>query len=213
MKQFISMLVLSLAGVLAMPGVANADQPGAHPGVSALPLTDLRTARWELRKRGGDPEVKMGQKPIAIKEIDACINGDQEGRHRRRQGHRGSPEGRLRAGSIAAARLHDALKLLKNAHRDIKEREQNGYAEGLRDRALRSPECGDHQLRRAGHRERRSEQVVISLRALLRPGLRRRGVRRSEPAERTDRPQRFRPRSNPSGVGMQTLSKATAASS
>jgi hypothetical protein len=133
MKKFISMLVLSLAGVLALPGVANADQPGAHPAYLHA-LTDLRTARWELRKRGGDPEVKWDE-AVAIKEIDATINEIKKAAiddGKDIEDHPKEDAGKL----DRRGRLHDALKLLKNAHHDIKEREQNSYAEGLRDRAL-----------------------------------------------------------------------------
>src|SRR5580704_2701275 len=63
--------VIALLALVSAPFAANADLPGNHPAY-LHGLTDLRTARWMLEHRPGDPAVS-GQESVAIAEIDAAI--------------------------------------------------------------------------------------------------------------------------------------------
>ena len=124
---------LALAALFLLSPAARAEQPGAHPAYLHA-LTDLRTARWQLEKRKGDPQVKWDE-AAAIREIDACIAeikqaAIDDGKNLADHPHED-------AGNLDRnARLHDALRLLRKARHDISEREDNSYAQGLRARAL-----------------------------------------------------------------------------
>lgn len=133
MKTLIRTFVGALVLVAAMPLTARADMPGAHPAYLHA-LSDLRAARWELTKRGGDPDMKWDEK-TAIAEIDAVIRDVKaasidDGKDL--NDHPKEDEGKLNRG----ARLHAALKLLEGAHHDIKEKESNSFADGLQKKAL-----------------------------------------------------------------------------
>lgn len=106
--------------------------PATHPAYLHA-LTDLRTARALLQRPARDAEVKweenraIGQIDAAIREIrDAAIDD-------------GKP---LEDHPPVDARLHHrdriraAIDLLDKAARDIEEREDNGFARGLRGRAV-----------------------------------------------------------------------------
>jgi len=115
------------------PPAAKSEQPGKHPAYLHA-LTDLRMARWELQKRGGDAQVQWDE-GTAIGEIDACINEIKQASiddGKNINDHPKKDVGKLDRN----ARLHDALKLLQKARKDIGEKEDNSFAQGLRNRAL-----------------------------------------------------------------------------
>jgi DUF917 family protein len=125
--------MIAIAACAAVPMSASADQPGKHPAYLHA-LTDLRLARWEIQKRGGDP-VMQWDESVAIAELNACIGEIK--RAAIDDGKDIDDHPKEDAGKLDRnARLHDALKLLRKAHKDITEREDNAFAEGLRDRAL-----------------------------------------------------------------------------
>ncbi len=106
--------------------------PAAHPAYLHA-LSDLRTARALLQRPARDAEVKwdenraIGRLDAAIREIkDAAIDD-------------GKPledhppvDARLRHRD----RIRSAIELMDKAARDIEEREDNGFARGLRGRAV-----------------------------------------------------------------------------
>ena len=123
-----------VAALAALPLAARADQPGKHPAYLHA-LTDLRTARWELEKRGGDAQVKWDEKE-AVGQIDAAIGEIKKAAID--DGKNLADHPKEDAGKLdRKARLHDALRLLEKAEKDIKEKEDNSFAEGLQDRALK----------------------------------------------------------------------------
>jgi len=123
--------VVSVA-VLAAPLSAFADQPGKHPAFLHA-LTDLRHARAHLEKPA-KPEVQWDEK-TAIESIDkaiaeikkAAIDDGKDLNHHPGVDVKLNHEGRLRR----------ALELLRKAKKDITEKEDNSFADGLRDRAVR----------------------------------------------------------------------------
>ena len=123
---------LALAAVLAVPFVANADMPGKHPAYLHA-LTDLRHARAHVEKRGGDAEMKWDEQ-TAIREIDAAIAEIKKASIDDGKDLNDHPA--VDAKADRAGRLHRALELLRKAHKDVSEKEDNNFAEGLRERAL-----------------------------------------------------------------------------
>ncbi len=123
---------LALAAVLALPVVAHADMPGKHPAYLHA-LTDLRHARAHIEKRGGDAEMKWDEQ-TAIREIDAAIGEIKKASIDDGKNLNDHPPVDVKADR--AGRLHRALELLRKAHKDVSEKEDNNFAEGLKDRAL-----------------------------------------------------------------------------
>jgi len=109
-----------------------ADDPGRHPAYLHA-LSDLRDARAHL-ERGTWSGRMDREEDHAIEEIDKAISeikraAIDDGKNLNdhpavdaHMGHRG--------------RYHRALELLDSAHHDIKEKEDDGSAHGLRHRAL-----------------------------------------------------------------------------
>jgi hypothetical protein len=113
-------------------GSASADQPGKHPAFLHA-LSDLRYARANLQRKGGDAEAKwdearaIGDIDDAIKKIkDAAIDDGKN-----LSDHPGVDASLHRKG-----RLHHALEALNAAHRDVSKEEDNGFAQGLKKRAI-----------------------------------------------------------------------------
>jgi hypothetical protein len=109
-----------------------ADDPGRHPAYLHA-LTDLRHARAHLERMSPNDRVDR-EEEHAIAEIDRAIgeikhaaidDGKDLNDHPPVDAHLGH-----------AGRYHRALELLDKAHRDIAEREDDGFAHGLRHRAL-----------------------------------------------------------------------------
>lgn len=130
--------VLSLTSVISMLAMtivsfsALGDTPGSHPAFLHA-LTDLRAARWHLGERGGSAKLKEADEN-AIKEIDACINEIKKASvddGKALTDHPGEDAGKDKAGNV-----HRAHELLEKAKKDISGKEDNKFANGLRDRAI-----------------------------------------------------------------------------
>jgi hypothetical protein len=132
MARFTALFVAALA---LAPLTARADvQPGKHPAYLHA-LTDLRAARWQLTKKSGDAQMKWDEKE-AIEQIDHAIGEIKKASiddGKDLNDHPAEDAGKL----DRRARLHDALHLLEKAHKDIKEKEDNSFAAGLQERALK----------------------------------------------------------------------------
>jgi hypothetical protein len=135
MKTMIRLALPAVFALAAMAPSAQADQPGQHPHYLHA-LSDLRDARANLQKRGGDAEVKWDEGK-AVADIDAAI-------------------GKIKAASVddgknlddhpavdapdRKGRLHKALVDLQSAREDVNREEDNNFAQGLKARALRDVE-------------------------------------------------------------------------
>ena len=121
----------SLAGCVTAP-VAPPPPPPHHPAYLHA-LSDLRAARWLIEHRPGD-WVQTADEQEAVRQIDAGI-GDikqaafNDGKNLadhppvdERPDHRG--------------RIHEAVDYLKKARADVAGEEDNGFANGLRGRAM-----------------------------------------------------------------------------
>ncbi len=109
------------------------ERPGRHPAYLHA-LTDLRTARAHVEKRGGDPEMRWDES-VAIHEIDEAINEIK--RAAIDDGKNLNDHPPVDAHGDRAGRLHRAVELLRKSRNDLMREEDNGYADGLRDRAIR----------------------------------------------------------------------------
>lgn len=125
------MLILGVA-VLCTSTIALADTPGDHPAYLHA-LTDLRHARAHIdivtpNGRVNDDETR------AVRAIDAAINDIKQAAID--DGKPLSEHPPVDAGWDRTDRFHRALELLNRAHADIDKREDNGWARGLKHRAL-----------------------------------------------------------------------------
>jgi hypothetical protein len=132
MKTLLRIAFPSMLALASMAPMALADQPGAHPHYLHA-LSDLRDARANLQRRGGDAAMKWDEAK-AIGDVDAAI-------------------GKIKAASIddgknlddhppvdapdRAGRLHKALADLKVARDNVGMEEDNAFAQGLKARAIR----------------------------------------------------------------------------
>jgi hypothetical protein len=120
----------------APPQVAPA--PPAPPVVAAHPaylhaLTDLRNARANLERKGGDRTMKWDEHD-AVVEIDRAIHDIKEAAIDDGKNLEDHPP--LDAKEPRAGRLHKALAALHAAREDVSKEEDNAYANGLRKRAI-----------------------------------------------------------------------------
>ena len=111
---------------------ARADQPGQHPAFLHA-LSDLRYARANLEKKGGDAQMKWDES-TATGAIDRAIADIKQAAIDDGKNLADHPP--VDAKEPRAGRLHKALDALEKARKDIKEKEDNSFANGLRDRAV-----------------------------------------------------------------------------
>ncbi len=132
MHRFVVPAVLALA---AMAPSAQADQPGQHPHYLHA-LSDLRDARANLQRRGGDVEVKWDEGK-AIADVDGAIGkiktaSIDDGKNLDDHPAVDAPDRK--------GRLHKALADLQSGREDVNKEEDNAFAQGLKARALRDIE-------------------------------------------------------------------------
>ncbi len=114
-------------------GVAQADQPGAHPAYLHA-LSDLRNARANLERRGGDPMTRWDE-ARAIGDVNAAIGNIKMASIDDGKNLDDHPP--VDAREPRFGRLHKALAALYAAHADVAGEEDNGFARDLKHRALR----------------------------------------------------------------------------
>ena len=96
-------------------------------------LTDLRIARFDLERRGGDAEMKWDEHD-AIAAIDRAIQEIKQASIDDGKDLNDHPPADVH--EPRAGRLHRALAALHTAHDDIAREEDNGAAQGLKARAI-----------------------------------------------------------------------------
>lgn len=122
--------VLALGASVASLSACAVDLPGRHPAYLHA-LTDLRDARWNLEHRPGDAAVS-GQEDVAIVETDRAIGeikkaAAQDGKNENDH----PPED---AALDRPGRLHHAVELLRKAHADVNQEEDNPETRAIRGR-------------------------------------------------------------------------------
>ena len=104
----------------------------AHPAYLHA-LVDLRLARAHLERQGGGAEFRWDER-VAIREIDLALREIKEASIDDGKIVSDHPPVDLKVDYVG--RLHRALELLRKARADCNEEEDNGFARGLRNRAL-----------------------------------------------------------------------------
>jgi hypothetical protein len=132
---------LALAALAA--GSASAAEPGKHPAFLHA-LSDLRFARANLERKGGDAEAKwdearaIGDIDDAIAKIKAAAIDD---------GKNLADHPAVDASLHRKGRLHLALEALKAARRDVNKEEDDGFAQGLKRTALGDIDAALHSTK------------------------------------------------------------------
>jgi hypothetical protein len=108
--------------------------PAVHPAYLHA-LTDLRNARFNLIRKGGDPTMKWDE-AVAVGAIDRAIGDIKQASID--DGKNIDDHPALDAREPRAGRLHKALAALRAALADVNQEEDNAYASGLRARAIRN---------------------------------------------------------------------------
>jgi hypothetical protein len=111
---------------------APAAPAAAHPAYLHA-LSDLRNARANLERKGGDRQMKWDEHD-AIVEIDHAIEDIKKASVDDGKNLEDHPA--VDAHEPRAGRLHKAIAALRAARGDIAQEEDNGFASGLRGRAL-----------------------------------------------------------------------------
>jgi len=104
----------------------------AHPAYLHA-LTDLRSARWLIEHRPSD-WAQTNDEVEAVHQIDAAINDIKQAAIDDGKNLNDHPP--TDAHFDNRGRIHEALRLLRQARSDVAREEDNGYAHGLRDRAV-----------------------------------------------------------------------------
>ncbi len=117
----------------AAPAPAPAPMPPSKHPAYIHALSDLRTARSFLSRPAGKMQVKWDENR-AIREIDAAIHEIKEASID--DGKNIDDHPAVDAGMIWGDRLHKSLELVETARKDLNEEEDNGFARGLKARAI-----------------------------------------------------------------------------
>jgi hypothetical protein len=122
----------------------NAAAQGKHPAYLHA-LTDLRHARAHLERPDGGP-LREEEKE-AIHQIDEAINEIKRASIDDGKDLNDHPP--VDAGLERTGRLHRAKELLDKAHQDIAHEEDNGFAQGLQQRAFGHIDRAIHEVNEA----------------------------------------------------------------
>jgi hypothetical protein len=134
---------------LAAGGVCNG-RPRRHSGhpYDLHALDDLRDARAHLARLRPDERIDEDRQR-AIDEIDAAIGETKRASIDDGKDLRNHPP--IDAHLRRTDRFHKALELLDKAHKDVRHEEDDPYAKGLQDRALRHIDEAHHTVEHIVH--------------------------------------------------------------
>jgi hypothetical protein len=124
--------LVSACVVAPPPRVIVAPAPGQHPAYLHS-LSDLRAARWLIEHRPGD-WAQTSDEVESLHQIDAAINDIKKAAIDDGKNLHDKPP--TDAHFDNRGRIHEALRLLRQARADIAREEDNAYAGGLRNRAI-----------------------------------------------------------------------------
>jgi tetratricopeptide (TPR) repeat protein len=127
----LAVLFLLLATSVQMRASVNA-KPGEHPAYLRA-LSDLRSARWMLNHRPGNWK-QTNDELMAVAEIDKAI--DEIKKASIDDGKDVNWHPKVDEVPDRGGRLHAAADYLRKAREDVNKEEDNGFARGLRNRAL-----------------------------------------------------------------------------
>jgi hypothetical protein len=142
--------IASLAGCVAAP---PPPPPPPPPHVVVAPqhpaylhaLSDLRAARWLIEHRPGD-WVQTADEQESARQIDAAIGDLKQAAFD--DGKNANARPPVDEHPDNRGRIHQAVQFLNKARADIASEEDNGFANGLRDRAIGHIDGAIHAARR-----------------------------------------------------------------
>ena len=146
MKSLANFAFALLAVLLFVPAyVSAAPEPGREHPAYLRALTDLRAARANLRRPDGGELREQEKKAIheindAIAEIKKAAIDD---------GKDINDHVPVDTRMDWAGRLHRAAELLRKAHSDVAQEEDNAFAQGLQQRALEHIDKAHHHVEEA----------------------------------------------------------------
>jgi hypothetical protein len=139
--------LLAILALALLPVCAYADLPGHHPAYLHA-LTDLRDARWMLEHRPGDLAVTIHE-TAAIAEIDRAIEEAKRAAAEDAKNLADRPH--EDAHLDRPGRLHHAAELLRKAHGDVDQEEDNPQSRELKHRVLHHIDEALHETEKAIH--------------------------------------------------------------
>jgi hypothetical protein len=146
MKSLTKFVFAMLTALLFVPAYVSATpEPGRDHPAYLHALTDLRAARANLQRPDGG-ELREQEKK-AIHEIDDAIGEIKKAAIEDGKDLNDHPP--VDAHLEWGGRLHRALELLDKAHNDIAHEEDNGFAQGLQQRALDHIDKAHHHVKEA----------------------------------------------------------------
>ena len=128
-RSILSLVVIAVAMMSSVSAFA-----AEHPAYLHA-LADLRAARWLINHHPGNDWKQSEDEAGAVRAIDGAINEIKHAAiddHKDLNDHVGVQEINERGG-----RLRKAADLLKRTREDVNQHEENGFAQGLKERALR----------------------------------------------------------------------------
>ncbi|MGA2552804.1 MAG: hypothetical protein ABSF50_21900 [Burkholderiaceae bacterium] len=128
MKSIVGALLVATLAACASP-----PPPPAHHPAYLRALSDLRAARWMIEHRPGD-WARNQDEGEAVRQIDASINEIKQAAIDDGKNLDWHPPVDERPDH--PGRLHEAAEYLRKARADVAQEEDNGYAGGLRNRAI-----------------------------------------------------------------------------
>jgi tetratricopeptide (TPR) repeat protein len=144
-KGLISIIGLGVILLFTL-GNVNAKKP-EHPYYLRA-LSDLRAARWMINHRTGDWKTTVDEEE-AVKRIDEAIHEIKKASID--DGKDIDDHAKVDEHPDHMGRLRNAIEFLKKAREDVNKEEDNGFAQGLRNRALKHIEEAIRLTKRAIH--------------------------------------------------------------
>ena len=126
----------ALSGIIitaVLAGCVVAAAPPHHHPAYLHALSDLRTARWLIDHRPGN-WVQSADEIEAVRQIDAAIGDLKQAAYNDGKNLNDHPPVDERPDH--AGRIHQSLQYLRKARADISSEEDNGNAQGWRNRAI-----------------------------------------------------------------------------
>jgi hypothetical protein len=136
-----AVLFAFLAGCASPP-----PPPPAHHPAYLHALSDLRAARWMIEHRPGDYQ-RTSDEIAAVQQIDAAIGDLRQAAFDDGKNPNDHPP--VDEVPDHHGRLHAAVEYMRTARAEISREEDNGYANGLRGRAIGHIDGAINAVRRA----------------------------------------------------------------
>jgi hypothetical protein len=143
-------ILCGLAIAVTLGGCIAAAPPPRHAHSPAYlhALSDLRAARWLIEHRPGN-WAQTADEVVAVRQIDAGIADLKQAAYN--DGKNPGDHPPLDEHPDHAGRIHEALEYLRKARADISSEEDNGAAQGWRNRAIGHIDAAINAARRVFH--------------------------------------------------------------